>query len=101
MELQSSDQYYCVVTIGVDAAISAFRLSEDRSRSFVGSILSKVVPATFSTISSFSKLVWRTQQPAKNPEPKPQPFDNNEVMEKGGQTYASQVHLWVCLCERL
>ncbi|KAI3497167.1 hypothetical protein L1887_39579 [Cichorium endivia] len=74
LELQSSDRYYCAVTIGVDAAISAFRLSEDRSRSFVGAILSKVVPATFSTIASFSKLVWRSQQPAKKPEPKPQPF---------------------------
>lgn len=74
LELQSSDRYYCAVTIGVDAAISAFRLSEDRSRSFVGAILSKVVPATFSTIASFSKLVWRSQQPAKKSEPKPQPF---------------------------
>ncbi|XP_076960109.1 uncharacterized protein LOC143636388 [Bidens hawaiensis] len=74
LELQSSDRYYCAVTIGADAAISAFRLSEDRSRSFVGAILSKVVPATFSTIASFSKLVWRTQQPTKKPEPKPQPF---------------------------
>ncbi|KAK9077449.1 hypothetical protein SSX86_005786 [Deinandra increscens subsp. villosa] len=71
---QSSDRYYCAVAIGVDAAISAFRLSEDRSRSFVGALLSKVVPATFSTIASFSKLVWRTQQPTKKPEPKPQPF---------------------------
>ncbi|KAL8264418.1 hypothetical protein R6Q59_022548 [Mikania micrantha] len=74
LELQSSDRYYCAVTIGADTAISAFRLSEDRSRSFVGAILSKVVPATFSTIASFSKLVWRTQQPIKKPEPKPQPF---------------------------
>ncbi|KAI3703906.1 hypothetical protein L1987_74102 [Smallanthus sonchifolius] len=64
---QSNDQYYCAVTIGVDAAISAFRLYEDRSRSFVGAILSKVVPATFSTIASFSKLVWRSQQPTKKP----------------------------------
>ncbi|KAL4580430.1 hypothetical protein LXL04_016622 [Taraxacum kok-saghyz] len=71
---QSSDRYYCAVTIGVDAAISAFRLSEDRSRSFVGAILSKVVPVTFSTIASFSNLVWRRQQPVKKPEPKPQPF---------------------------
>lgn len=74
LELQSSDRYYCAVTIGVDAAISAFRLSEDRSRSFVGAIMSKVVPATFSTIASFSKLIWRSNQPTKKPEPKPQPF---------------------------
>ncbi|GKC06442.1 Rab3 GTPase-activating protein non-catalytic subunit, partial [Tanacetum coccineum] len=71
---QSSERYFCAVTIGADAAISAFRLSEDRSRSFVGAILSKVVPATFSTIASFSKLVWGRPQPAKKPEPKPQPF---------------------------
>lgn len=74
LELQSSDRYYCAVTIGVDAAISAFRLSEDRSRSFVGAIMSKVVPATFSTIASFSRLIWRSNQPTKKPEPKPQPF---------------------------
>ncbi|KVI02159.1 Rab3-GAP regulatory subunit [Cynara cardunculus var. scolymus] len=74
LELQSSDRYYCAVTIGVDAAISAFRLSEDRSRSFVGAIMSKVFPATFSTIASFSKLLWRSNQPTKKPEPKPQPF---------------------------
>ncbi|KAJ9551467.1 hypothetical protein OSB04_015512 [Centaurea solstitialis] len=71
---QSSNHYYCAVTIGVDAAISAFRLSEDRSRSLVGAIMSKVVPVTFSTIASFSKLIWRSNQPAKKPEPKPQPF---------------------------
>nr|GEU81196.1 reverse transcriptase domain-containing protein [Tanacetum cinerariifolium] len=59
LELQSSERYFCAVTIGADAAISAFRLSEDRSRSFVGAILSRVVPATFSTIASFSKLTLR------------------------------------------
>ncbi|KAK2638763.1 hypothetical protein Ddye_026558 [Dipteronia dyeriana] len=74
MELQSSQRYYCAVTIGEDAVISAFRLSEDRSRSLVGAILSKVVPATFSTIASFSKMIWRSEQPATKPEPKPQPF---------------------------
>ncbi|PWA93288.1 hypothetical protein CTI12_AA067200 [Artemisia annua] len=74
LELQSSDRYFCAVTIGTDAVISAFRLSEDRSRSFVGAILSRVVPATFSTIASFSKLLWRSPEPTKKPEPKPQPF---------------------------
>lgn len=55
--------------------ISAFRLSEDRKRSLVGAILSKVVPATFSTIASFSKMFWRSEQNSvKKPEPKPQPF---------------------------
>ncbi|XWS27346.1 hypothetical protein CRYUN_Cryun26dG0107300 [Craigia yunnanensis] len=62
MEIQSSHRYYCAVTIGDDAVISAFRLSEDRNRSLVGAILSKVVPATFSTIASFSKMIWRSEE---------------------------------------
>ncbi|KAJ7981826.1 rab3 GTPase-activating protein non-catalytic subunit [Quillaja saponaria] len=75
LELQSSQRYYCAVTIGEDAVISAFRLSEDKSRSLVGVILSKVVPATFSTIASFSKLIWRSDQTSmKKPDHKPQPF---------------------------
>lgn len=45
----------------------------------MGAILSKVVPATFSTIASFSKLIWRSEHtsPVKSPkklEQKPQPF---------------------------
>lgn len=72
---QSSQRYHCAVTIGDDAVISAFRLSEDRNRSLVGAILSKVVPATFSTIASFSKMIWRSEQKSpKRSEPKPQPF---------------------------
>ncbi|KAL7218370.1 hypothetical protein ACSBR2_011607 [Camellia fascicularis] len=75
MELQSSQRYYCAVTIGDDAVISAFRLSEDRSRSLVGAILSKVVPATFSTIASFSKMIWRSDpKSTTKSEAKPQPF---------------------------
>ncbi|KAF5730701.1 rab3 GTPase-activating protein non-catalytic subunit isoform X1 [Tripterygium wilfordii] len=75
MEIQSSQRYYCAVTIGEDAVISAYRLSEDRSRSLVGAILSKVVPATFSTIASFSKMIWRSEQPPrKKSEAKLQPF---------------------------
>lgn len=55
--------------------ISAYRLSVDKSRSIVGAILSKVVPATFSTISSISKMLWRSEPtPTRKPEPKPQPF---------------------------
>lgn len=51
------------------------RLSEDRGRSLVGAILSKVVPATFSTIASFSKMIWRSDQAStKQPEVKTQPF---------------------------
>ncbi|KAK9088903.1 hypothetical protein Scep_027985 [Stephania cephalantha] len=61
MELQSSERYFCAVTIGEDAVISAYRLSEDRNRSLVGTILSKVVPAAFSTLSSFSKMIWRSE----------------------------------------
>ncbi|KAJ0045593.1 hypothetical protein Pint_04741 [Pistacia integerrima] len=71
---QSSQRYYCAVTIGEDAVISAFRLSEDRSRSLVGAILSKVVPAAFSTIASVSKMIWRSESSPTKTEPKPQPF---------------------------
>lgn len=75
MEIQSSQRYYCAVTIGDDAVISAYRLSVDKSRSLVGAILSKVVPVTFSTIASFSKLIWRSEpNNSKKPEPKTQPF---------------------------
>ncbi|XP_057539921.1 uncharacterized protein LOC130817951 [Amaranthus tricolor] len=75
MELESSHRYYRAVTIGSDAVISAYRLSEDKNRSLVGAILSKVVPATFSTIASFSKLLWRSDKSLpKKIEPKPQPF---------------------------
>ncbi|CAH9115595.1 unnamed protein product [Cuscuta europaea] len=75
MELQSSQHYYCAITVGDNAVISAYRLSVDKSRSIVGAILSKVVPATFSTISSFSKMFWRREQTStRKSEPKPQPF---------------------------
>ncbi|OAY54779.1 rab3 GTPase-activating protein non-catalytic subunit [Manihot esculenta] len=75
MEIQSSQQYYCAVTIGEDAVISAYRLSENRSKSLVGAILSKVVPATFSTIASFSKMIWRSEQTStKKSEAKTQSF---------------------------
>ncbi|XP_054816064.1 uncharacterized protein LOC129315927 isoform X1 [Prosopis cineraria] len=62
MEPQSSQRYYCAVAVGEDAVISAFRLSEDKSRSIVGAILSKVVPVTVSTITSFSKLIWLSER---------------------------------------
>lgn len=91
------------MTIGEDAVISAYRLvnifdgvtflvffclirvimlcfferlSEDRGRSLVGAILSKVVPAAASTIASFSKLIWRSndQSPKRKPEAKTQSF---------------------------
>ncbi|KAG4968275.1 hypothetical protein AAZX31_12G145500 [Glycine max] len=72
---QSSQRYYCAVAVGEDAVISAYRLSENKGRSLVGAILSKVVPATFSTISSFSKLIWRSEQSSpKKSDQKPQPF---------------------------
>ncbi|XP_022976490.1 rab3 GTPase-activating protein non-catalytic subunit [Cucurbita maxima] len=75
MELQSSERYFCAVTVGKDAVISAFRLSEDKSRSLVGAILSKVVPATFSTIASFSKMIWQSEpKTSKKPDPKGQDF---------------------------
>ncbi|KAF5208214.1 Rab3 gtpase-activating protein non-catalytic subunit [Thalictrum thalictroides] len=75
LELQSSERYYCAVTIGEDAVLSAYRLSENRNRSIVGAILSKVVPAAFSTISSVSRMIWRSEKPStKKAEEKPQPF---------------------------
>ncbi|XP_019449206.1 PREDICTED: rab3 GTPase-activating protein non-catalytic subunit-like [Lupinus angustifolius] len=75
MEHQSSQRYYCAVAVGEDAVISAYRLSEDKGRSLVGAILSKVVPATISTITSFSKLIWRSDQTSpKKSEQKPQSF---------------------------
>ncbi|XP_020598575.1 rab3 GTPase-activating protein non-catalytic subunit [Phalaenopsis equestris] len=75
LELQSSQRYYCAITVGENAVISAFRLSEDRNRSIVGAILSKVVPVTFSTLASFSKMIWRTEQSfSKNPRVVLQPF---------------------------
>ncbi|KAK9092968.1 hypothetical protein Syun_027879 [Stephania yunnanensis] len=66
---QSSERYFCAVTIGEDAVISAYRLSEDRNRSLVGTILSKVVPAAFSTLSSFSKMIWRSGQDSSKEKP--------------------------------
>ncbi|KAI4346264.1 hypothetical protein L6164_013330 [Bauhinia variegata] len=72
---QSSQRSYCAVALGDDAVISAFSLSEDKSRSLVGTILSKVVPATFSTISSLSKMIWRSERTSpKKPDQKPQSF---------------------------
>lgn len=75
LELQSSQRHYCAITVGEDAVVSAYRLSEDRSRSIVGAILSRGVAATFSTISSLSKIIWRTEpSPTKKSRPKPQSF---------------------------
>uniref|UniRef100_A0ACD5YG83 Uncharacterized protein n=1 Tax=Avena sativa TaxID=4498 RepID=A0ACD5YG83_AVESA len=75
LELQSSQRHYCAITVGEDAVVSAYRLSEDRGRSLVGAILSRGVAATFSTISSLSKILWRSEpSPTKKPRPKPQSF---------------------------
>ncbi|KAF7822630.1 rab3 GTPase-activating protein non-catalytic subunit [Senna tora] len=75
VEPQSRQRYYCAVAVGKDAVISAFRLSEDKGRSLVGAILSKVVPMTVSTITSFSKLIWRSEQTSpKKPDKKPRSF---------------------------
>uniref|UniRef100_M8CQ45 Rab3 GTPase-activating protein non-catalytic subunit n=1 Tax=Aegilops tauschii TaxID=37682 RepID=M8CQ45_AEGTA len=71
----SSQRHYCAITVGEDAVVSAYRLSEDRSRSLVGAILSRGVAATFSTISSLSKILWRSEpSPTKKSRPKPQAF---------------------------
>jgi len=71
------------------------RLSESKGRSLVGAILSKVVPATFSTLSSFSKLIWRSEQsPPKNSpkksDQKPQPFARGR-----SNTHFSACLLWL------
>ncbi|KAL6655775.1 hypothetical protein ACP70R_006601 [Stipagrostis hirtigluma subsp. patula] len=72
---QSSQRHYCAITVGEDAVVSAYRLSEDRSRSIVGAILSRGVAATFSTISSLSKILWRSEpSPPKKSRPKTQSF---------------------------
>lgn len=45
----------------------------------MGAILSKVVPATFSTIATFSKLIWGSEQTSpKKLEEKPQSFARGE-----------------------
>ncbi|RRT61852.1 hypothetical protein B296_00043867 [Ensete ventricosum] len=63
------------VVLSLGCFWSVYRLSEDRSRSLVGTILSKVVPVTFSTIASFSKLIWRSEQSAtRKSHPTSQPF---------------------------
>ncbi|XP_026407461.1 rab3 GTPase-activating protein non-catalytic subunit-like [Papaver somniferum] len=81
MEVQSSERFYCAVTIGEDTVISAYRLSEDRSRSLVGAILSKVVPVAFSTISSFSSMIWSSKKASpKKSEVKPQSFARASVL---------------------
>ncbi|CAI0436558.1 unnamed protein product [Linum tenue] len=81
LEVQSSQRYFCAVTVGEDAVIAAYRLSEDRSRSLVGAILSKVVPAAYSTITSFSKMIWRSEQPSpKKSEAKTQSFAKASVL---------------------
>ncbi|KAK8459639.1 hypothetical protein SEVIR_2G179700v4 [Setaria viridis] len=46
LELQSSQRHYCAITVGEDAVVSAYRLSEDRGRSIVGAILSRASPLT-------------------------------------------------------
>ncbi|KAJ4768963.1 Retroelement pol polyprotein-like [Rhynchospora pubera] len=80
LELQSSQRYYCSVTIGEDSVISAYRLSEDRSRSLVGAILSRVGTATISTISSFSSIIWRREpSPTQKARPKPQSFAEDSI----------------------
>lgn len=69
------------------------RLSEDKSRSLVGAILSKVVPATFSTIASVSRMFWRSEQmsPRKS-EVKPQSFARGRLINN----YVSKLCEFCC-----
>jgi len=79
MEDQSRKQYYCAITVGSNATFAAFRLSEDKNKSLVGAIFSKVMPATVSTISSLAKMFWRNDQSEARPaEVKPQAFARGE-----------------------
>ncbi|KAF6176054.1 hypothetical protein GIB67_000148 [Kingdonia uniflora] len=95
LEPQSSERYYCAVTIGEDAVISAYRLSEDRRRSLVGAILSKVVPVAFSALSSVSRMIWRSDQAStRKSEVKPQPFARGDPAKQLSVWYA--IHL-LCL----
>ncbi|KAK6230734.1 hypothetical protein QUC31_002252, partial [Theobroma cacao] len=58
-----------------NVALSLLAHAKDRNCSLMGAILSKVVPATFSTIASFSKMIWRSEQtPKRKSEEKPQSF---------------------------
>eukprot|EP00249_Psilotum_nudum_P014617 c24920_g1_i1 orf=88-1509(-) len=60
LEHQSRQRYFCAITVGPDCAIAAYRLSEDKSSSLTNIIMKKVVPATVSTISMLTKILWRS-----------------------------------------
>ncbi len=47
----------------------------------MGAILSKVVPVTFSTIASFSRMIWRSEQTSpRKSDMKPQPFARGRTL---------------------
>eukprot|EP00250_Pteridium_aquilinum_P002822 c13047_g1_i1 orf=177-1646(-) len=79
LEHQSTQRYFCAITVGPDCALAAHRLSEDRSNSLTNIILKRIMPATVSTVTALAKLLWRStdNQEANDyrpPEVKPQEF---------------------------
>ncbi|KAI5060093.1 hypothetical protein GOP47_0024513, partial [Adiantum capillus-veneris] len=79
LEHQSTQRYYCALTVGSDCALAAHRLSEDRSSSITNMIMKRIMPATVSTVTALAKLLWRktdNQQALdyRPPEVKPQEF---------------------------
>lgn len=79
LEHQSTQRYFCAITVGPDCTLAAHRLSEDRSNSITNIIMKRVLPATVSTVTALAKLIWRNadnQQTSdyRPPEVKPQEF---------------------------
>lgn len=79
LEHQSKQRYFCAITVGPNCALAAHRLSEDRNSSITNLIMKRIMPATVSTISALTKILWRNsdQQQASDfrpPEVKPQDY---------------------------
>lgn len=79
LEHQSTQRYFCAITVGPDCTLAAHRLSEDRSNSITNIIMRRVLPATVSTVTALAKLIWRNADNHQTsdyrpPEVKPQEF---------------------------
>lgn len=78
-EHQSTQRYFCAITVGPDCALAAHRLSEDRSNSFTNIFMKRIMPATVSTVTALAKILWRNSDDQQTndyrpPEVKPQDF---------------------------
>ncbi|KAH7427280.1 hypothetical protein KP509_10G037300 [Ceratopteris richardii] len=71
LEHQSTQRYFCAITVGSDCALAAHRLSEDRTSSLVNFLIKKIMPATVSTVSALAKFVWRSSDNQEAPEYRP------------------------------